>query len=186
MNSLRDISFDNEARVRKSIVSISIALLVISNIEFLDNKMDLGGLRFIVSPEKIGAVLRLSLWLLLIAQSFFILERIPRFIAKNLAAKDDRWWVRLQPEIDEFQKGAQLTEYEQMVEREHNERYNPANMEWDDRQLDEKFRRERRRKNVMASYRPIATVTRTITRYFFPLSLAFIAIFFPQFVLLLM
>lgn len=185
MNSLRDISFDNEAKVRKSIVSISIALLVISNIEFLDNKMDLGGLRFVVSPEKIGALLRLSLWLLLIAQSFFILERIPRFIAKNLAAKDDLWWVLLQPEIEEFQKGVELSEYEQMVEYERNEEGNPSNMGWDDRQLHEKFRREKHRKSVMASYRPIATVTRTITRYFFPLSLAFIAIFFPQFVLLL-
>jgi hypothetical protein len=170
MNSLRDISFDNEAKVRKSIISISIALLVISNIKFSNNNLDLFGLELVVSPEKIGAVLRLSLSLLLIAQLFFILERIPQFIARSLAIKDDRWWGLKQPEIAEFQGGAELSEYEQRMGYEQNEQNDPANLEWDDRQIFEKIEREKRRKRVMASYRPIATTTRTITRYIFPMT----------------
>ncbi|MEL7164150.1 MAG: hypothetical protein AAGL96_01660 [Pseudomonadota bacterium] len=179
MKGLQDITFENETKIRKAIVSISVVTLVFANVELASNTLDFFGLKIVVSLEKTVAVLRLVLLLLLAALMLTLLERLPRLVAKVMRIRDERWWEKLLPDLEAFQRGTYQSE-----EDAYNE-FQRENPELDDILYMKKHQRSENRKKVLGYFRPIAMFSRSVTQYVFPISIALVALFFPHLVLVL-
>lgn len=180
MKGLHDLSFENEAKIRKALVSLSIFTLVISNVQLGGDKLNFFGLEIIVSIEKISAVLRLSILLLLIGLFLMVVERLPRFVAKALRLRDEKWWIKILPDLEAFQNQSRP----KTDEEEYHE-FRRDNPDWDDMLHSERFERSQRRLKVLGYFRPIALFSRTLTRFVFPIGLAVLALFYAQAILVL-
>jgi hypothetical protein len=180
MSGLQDISFENEARIRKALISISIFTLVISNVELASNKLDFFGLEIAVSIEKISAVLQLTILFLLAGLFLLLAERAPRLIAGVLRTRDEKWWKKLLPEL-----GAYQSAHDPKTGEDDYLEYRRDNPDWDDELYLEKHQRSQKREHVLRYFRPIALFSRSMTKYGLPVGLALIALFFPQSILVL-
>jgi len=178
LKGLADINFETEAKIRKALVSVSLVTLVLSNVELASNELNFFGLTILISLPNTTAVLRLVIVLLVFALLLILAERLPRLVAGTLRNRDNKWWEALLPEINAFQGGPSDRELEE-------DYYTNSAPDWDDLMLAEKNFRAERRVLILGWFRPIALVSRTVTRYIFPLSLALVALLFPQSILLL-
>jgi hypothetical protein len=104
VKGFQDINFENEAKIRKAIVSVSVFTLVISNVELASNKLDFFGLEVVISIEKISAVFRLLIVSLLLGLFLVLAEHSPKRIVRILRVRDEKWWDRVLPAIREFQE----------------------------------------------------------------------------------
>ena len=85
------MGFDDEGKIRKALVSISIFTLIISNLELASNELDFFGLKIVVSIGKISAVFRLSTWLLLSGLILVLMEHSPNRTIRVLRVRDEKW-----------------------------------------------------------------------------------------------
>ena len=85
------MSFDDEGKIRKALVSISIFTLIISNLELASNELDFFGLKIVVSIGKISAVIKLSTWLRLSGLILVLVEHSPNKTLSVLRIRDEKW-----------------------------------------------------------------------------------------------
>jgi hypothetical protein len=171
MKGLLGINIDGTEKVRKALISVSITMILLSNIELASNEINFFGLRILVSLEKILSVLKLVTIFLIFATALHALEQLPLFVYRIRRYLDRKWWDKLLPEIIESQHGPLETE--------------DRILDWDDEAYHERHLRSAKRKRIAAFYRPTAIVIRFCTRQLFPIFLAAIALFNPEIILVL-
>ena len=180
-SELNRIDFESEARSRRSVITLSILLLIFSNIVLKSDTLSILGLEIFISKHSIVAVLRLLLSISLIAFFFAHVEKAPIRLARYLRKKDEKWWQPIEQDIDDFYAQSHPNYEYEMQQREAHE----MSREWDDDARGERYKRKVRRQKIHSYYRPIATFTRTISRLVWPFALSAIALLRPELALVL-
>ena len=175
LNSLASVSVENESKARKAVVAISIALILVSNLELTSDRLKVVGLEIIISQDKLIAVLKLALIVATSAFVLAILETVPKKIARIKRYFDARWWEPIQSDIDSFHRQMDPN-YDYDFARE---------PEWDEEAYIEKVNRQKKRLKIAMLTRPIVVFTRSVANYLWPLSLLIVALFHPDLIFVL-
>jgi len=180
INELSQINFENEKKSRRSVLTVSVFLLIFANLDVRNDVLNIAGLEIVISQDGIVSLLKLVLILALIAFTFVNLEKAPIRIARLMRIRDDKWWEPIDKDIDEFH--AQMDPNYDYMQQEREARYS---REWDDDARDERFRRKQKRLRVQSYYRPFASFTRIFSRVVWPYLLAMTALLYPDAVFVL-
>lgn len=172
--------FETPAAVRKSIVSFSLVLIAFSNLDVRSDEIELAGLVIGFEKNHLIAFLKLSLWVSLASYFSALLPLAPSLASKVLKIRLSQWWAPLQEEIDNAYPKPPEDQYDEEYEQ-----YREDNPDWDDLLYMEKSHREKKIKSIASLGDPISRIRLILTRDAWPIFLAGIALYFPEWIFIL-
>lgn len=172
LSTLNKLSFDNEAKTRRQLISVSVVLLIFKNLELASNQLTLLGLEIIISKPSIVSATTVVLIITIIAFVFAFAEKFPKRYAHYKRRSDDKWWKPIEKEIDDYHNN-------QDPDREYSHQHD-IDPDWDDMAYSEKSKRSQKRRKILNWYRPITTITRLVSNFLWPILIAAVSLFYPE------
>jgi hypothetical protein len=75
---LDGIDFGDEKKARRSLILLSVAKIIFSNIQFVENVINLGVVEIVFSPQRISQIGDFFLWAVFVV---FILRSLPKYVS---------------------------------------------------------------------------------------------------------
>ncbi len=179
MQFLDEIGSGDFDRIRRAIYTLSALTIFLSNVPLTGNEVDIFGLKFLLQQETIIDLLSLFLWISLFIFAARMSEGIPKILAILMEKRDVDWWNPIEEQIQQYNLNPnEGYDYEA-------DQFYRENPDWDEEAHAEKQEREARRNRVFDYSKKLSSINGFFGRVLMPISVAVIALFFPEALFLL-